>query len=79
MVIVSIFAEKLFASNLSLLVAGLFVASLVALIGGLSCFLREVYLATQGIQIETARFERHVGDARSGGGSRASEPEAATR
>ena len=38
----------------------LFVCALAALIGGLTCFLREVYLATESISIETARFEERL-------------------
>lgn len=60
MVIVTIFADQLFSTNLSSLVGVLFILALLALIGGLSSFLREVYLATQGIQIETIRFQQRL-------------------
>ncbi|HEX9300796.1 MAG TPA: DUF2721 domain-containing protein [Casimicrobiaceae bacterium] len=57
-VIVTLFVEEFFATNLRLLAGGLFVISMFALIGGLTSFLREVYLATHTLTIDMARFER---------------------
>jgi hypothetical protein len=57
LVIVTLFAEEFFATNLKWLAGGLFVAAMAALIGGLSCFLREILLATYTAGIELARFE----------------------
>lgn len=57
LVIVTLFVDEFFATNLKWLAGALFVAAMVALIGGLSCFLREVYLATHTISIDPARFE----------------------
>ena len=56
-VIVTLFMEEFFAANLKWLGSALFVAAMVALIGGLTCFLREVYLATHTINFDPTRFE----------------------
>lgn len=60
LVIVTLFVDDLFLTDLRVLVGVLFVCALAALIGGLTCFLREVYLATESISIETARFEQRL-------------------
>ncbi|HQR10686.1 MAG TPA: DUF2721 domain-containing protein [Casimicrobiaceae bacterium] len=57
LVIVTLFVEEFFAANLRWLAGGLFVGSMVAVICGLVCFLREVYLATHTTSIDPARFE----------------------
>jgi len=57
LVIVALFVEEYFSTNLKWLAGALFVGSMVALIGGLICFLREVYLATHTTIIDPARFE----------------------
>ena len=57
LVIVSLFMEEFFATNLKWLAGALFVGAMVAVICGLACFLREVYLATHTISIDPARFE----------------------
>jgi hypothetical protein len=57
LVIVTLFVEEYFARDLHLLAGGLFVLALVALTGGLACFLREVYLATQAISLDLSRFQ----------------------
>ena len=56
-VIVSLFVEEFLAVNLRLFAGAIFVATMIALIGGLGCFLREVYLATHATMIDLARFE----------------------
>ena len=56
-VIVTLFVEEFFAMNLKWLAGALFVGAMVALICGLACFLREVYLATHTIGIDPARLE----------------------
>jgi hypothetical protein len=57
LVIVTLFMEEFFATNLKWLAGALFVAAMVAMICGLTCFLREVYLATHTTAIDHARFE----------------------
>jgi hypothetical protein len=61
LVIVAIFVDDIFRADLRLLVGSLFVCAMTALIGGLTCFLREVYLATSAIRIEAARCVQQVG------------------
>ena len=56
-VIVALFVEEFFQRDLKWLAGALFVAAMVALIGGLTCFLREVYLATHTTVVDVARFE----------------------
>ena len=56
LVIVTLFVEAFFAANLKWLAGALFVAAMVALICGLSCFLREVYLATHTVSVDPTRF-----------------------
>jgi hypothetical protein len=57
LVIVTLFVEEFFATNLQWLAGALFVAAMVAVICGLVCFLREVYLATHTISIDHTLFE----------------------
>jgi len=57
LVIVALFVEEFFATNLKWLAGALFVAAMVALICGLIAFLREVYLATHTTNIDLARFD----------------------
>ena len=57
LVIVALFVEEFFATNLRWLTGTLFVAAMLLLIGGLACFLREVYLATHTTSIDPSRFE----------------------
>lgn len=56
-VIVALFVEEFLAVNLRLFAGAIFVVTMIALIGGLACFLREVYLATHTTTIDLARFE----------------------
>lgn len=56
--IVTLFAEEFFVVDLRWFAGVQFVGGMLALIGGLSCFLREVYLATHAMRIEFTRFER---------------------
>jgi hypothetical protein len=56
-VIVTLFIEAFFLANLKWLAGGLFVAAMLSLIGGLACFLREVYLATHTTSIDLGRLE----------------------
>jgi uncharacterized protein DUF2721 len=58
---VTLFVDDLWSTDLRWLAGGLFVGAMAALIGGLSCFLREVYLATHATDIELARFEQTAG------------------
>ena len=57
-VIVTLFFEEFFGTDLKWLAGAQFVAAMIALIGGLSSFLREVYLATHTGRIEAERFVR---------------------
>jgi len=57
LVIVVLFVEEFFSRNLKWLAGSLFVLAMVAVICGLTCFLREVYLATHTTSIDPARFE----------------------
>jgi len=57
-VIVTLFVEEFFGLNMRWLAGGLFVLAMFMLIGGLSSFLREVYLATHMLRIDMARFDR---------------------
>jgi hypothetical protein len=56
-VIVVLFVEEFFAIDLRWFAGSLFVAAMVAVICGLSCLLREVYLAPHSVSIAPARFE----------------------
>ncbi|MEO6927944.1 MAG: DUF2721 domain-containing protein [Casimicrobiaceae bacterium] len=58
LVIVTLFADEFFATDLKWLAGALFVAAMLAVICGLSCFLREVYVATHTTGIDPARFEQ---------------------
>jgi hypothetical protein len=55
LVIVSLFLETLLGAPLMGLVGGLFVLGTLALVYGLGCFLREVHLATQTVQLPERR------------------------
>lgn len=57
LVIVALFMEEIFGTSLKWVAAALFVLSMFALISGLTCFLREVYLATHTTSIDPARLE----------------------
>ena len=50
-VIATLFIDAFLGTPLKWVVSGFFVASMLALIGGLICFLREVYLATHTLRI----------------------------
>jgi hypothetical protein len=54
LVIVTLFADEFFTASLRWLSGALFVGAMVALIFGLVCFLREVYLATHTVVIDPA-------------------------
>ena len=57
LVIVALFVEEFFQRDLKWVAGALFVAAMVSLIGGLTCFLREVYLATHTANLDLSRFE----------------------
>ena len=57
LVIVTLFVEEFFTTNLKWLAGSLFVGAMVAVICGLACFLREVYLATHTISFDPTIFE----------------------
>ena len=57
LVIVLLFVEAMIAINLRWLAGSLFVIAMLAVIGGLSAFLREVYLATRSSGFELAHVE----------------------
>lgn len=56
LVIAVLFLEEFLATNLRWAAGALFVLAMLAVIGGLSSFLREVYLATHSTSIDPARF-----------------------
>ncbi len=55
-VIATLFFEEFFGTDLKWLAGALFLSVMVALAGGLTSFLREVYLATHTGRIEPERF-----------------------
>ena len=55
-VVAALFVDGLFATDLKWFAGALFVAAMGALIGGLGCFLREVYVAMQTVRIITERI-----------------------
>jgi hypothetical protein len=57
-VIVTLFFEEFLGANLKWFAGAQFVAAMIALLAGLSTFLREVYLATHTGRIEAERFTR---------------------
>jgi hypothetical protein len=60
LIVVTLFVDDLFVTDLRVLAGALFVCTLAAWIGGLTCFLREIYLAKHLVDIETARFEHKL-------------------
>ena len=56
-VIATLFFEAFFGRDLKWLAGALFVSAMIALIGGLGCFLREVYVATHTVRIMSAKFQ----------------------
>jgi len=56
LVIAVLFADEFFAANLRWVEGALFVLAMMAVIGGLASFLREVYLATHSTSLDPARF-----------------------
>lgn len=57
LVIVSLFADELFPTSLRWLTGTLFVGAMLAVICGLMCFLREVYLATHTTIIDYHQYQ----------------------
>ena len=55
-VIAALFADEFFEADLKWLAGALFVAAMLALIGGLACFLREVYVSTHTVRIILGKF-----------------------
>ncbi len=55
-VIATLFVEAFFNANLKWLAGALFVAAMIALIGGLGCFLREVYVSTHTVRIILGKY-----------------------
>ncbi len=58
MVIATLFFEEFFQTNLKWLAGVEFIAVMIALMGGLTCFLREVYVATHTVKIDAALYDR---------------------
>ncbi|HEY1327419.1 MAG TPA: DUF2721 domain-containing protein [Casimicrobiaceae bacterium] len=52
LVIVALFAEEFVGAKVGIVAGALFVVAMLCLVGGLTAFLREVYLATHSIHIE---------------------------
>ena len=61
LVIGALFVDEFIGSNLRIVSGVLFVLAMLALVGGLASFLREVYLATHSTNIDPARFARGAG------------------
>jgi hypothetical protein len=57
-VIAALFVEAFFSADLKWLAGVLFIGVMIALIGGLGCFLREVYVATHTVRVMSARFRK---------------------
>ena len=60
-VIAVLFVDEFFAKDLRWAEGVLFVLAMVAVIGGLTSFLREVYLATHSMSLDPARFDDRAG------------------
>ena len=58
LVIVTLFVGEFVQANLTLLAGAQFVAAMIALIGGLTSFLAEVYIATHTSRIQAESFMR---------------------
>jgi len=56
-VIVTLFIEEFLGANLKWLAGAQFIAAMIALIAGLSCFLAEVYIATHASHIDAQSFK----------------------
>ena len=56
-VIVTLFVDEIVSTDMKLLASLLFILAMLALTGGLTCFLREVYLATHTITFDPTQFE----------------------
>ena len=57
LVIVTLFVEEFLGAKLTLVAGAMFVTAMLAIICGLACFRREVYLATHTISLDPGRFE----------------------
>lgn len=55
-VIATLFIDAFLSTDLKWLAGVLFIGAMIALIGGLGCFLFEVYVATHTVRFMTARF-----------------------
>ena len=60
LVIMVLFIEEMAATNLRWVAGTLFILAMLAVIGGLASFLREVYLATHSISLDAARFDERA-------------------
>ena len=58
LVVVALFLQDFFDTRLSWAIGGLFVIAMVLVIAGLSCFLREVYVATHVTSLRPERLHR---------------------
>lgn len=58
LVIVTLFVEEFFGQNLKWVAGLLFTLAMLGIVGGLSSFLREVYLATHSTIIDPAKLDR---------------------
>lgn len=57
-VIVTLFIDEFLLTNLKWLAGMQFIAAMLSVIAGLSCFLSEVYIATHASRIDTKVFEK---------------------
>ena len=58
-VIAALFADEFFAADMKWLAGALFVGAMLAVIGGLACFLREVYVSTHTVRIILAKYGKY--------------------
>jgi hypothetical protein len=56
-VIVALFLEEFLGTDLKWLAGALFIAAMISVIAGLSCFLAEVYIATHTSHIDAESFQ----------------------
>ncbi len=60
LVIVALFVEEFIGVNVRWIVGGLFMLTMLAIIGGLAAFLREVYMATHSTVIDASKLDREL-------------------
>lgn len=59
LLVIAIFADAWFEANFSVVILGLFVVSIVLLLGALGAFLRDIFLALNALELEVKRALDH--------------------